>query len=693
MKLLRYVLIGFAGIIVVAAAVLIFRERPDLDLDDVPGFDASAVSPLEYDAYTRQSLYLPMPDGVRLAVDVFLPAGGPAREKYPVVFEYSPYNRGNIFAGMPLWQRVIARWKTGEWGPVFNAAARRSTRQLLARGYAYVIADMRGTGASFGVHIPLDPQLGRDGKVIVDWIAGRPWCDGNIGMIGQSYHAWSQFAVASQRPRALKCIAPALIMAETYTGANRPGGIAATSWLKHYSDYLQDANQSVLSIGRPLPVTPVIPVVDEDGDGDLADEIPVMEKGDPERFTDDGEPRYADGSKRTEHLIYRATMEHMKNLRPDLFIQERYRFIDDRIKATGGDVQYWDTSPGFMLKDIIGSGIAVLNIGGWFDGFTRGTLQAYATLQGKGPARLLIAPRFHQPVAKIIKPYAEYLGYRGDWGNQQMAETLRFFDHYLKGRNNGIDREDPVYIYVANDRWRREKEWPLSRQRVQSFYLQEGSALSGEVPVQGKDSYDVDFTHASDYGEAQLNRWVMTKPSRNLMVRTKADRKCRVYDTAPLAVAVEVTGHPVANLYISSDRRDADVFVYLCDVDEKGTSVYVSEGELRAGWHRLRPDDEQVNNRLDIRPDLPWHGYTRNGYAKDPLAGGKVVQMRFDLMPVSWLFRKGHRIRIAVAGADTGNFELNPALCRDGKHCDPTTLYLHRGGAASSAVELPVIPR
>jgi len=139
---------------------------------------------------------------------------------------------------------------------------------------------------------------------------------------------------------------------------------------------------------------------------------------------------------------------------------------------------------------------------------------------------------------------------------------------------------------------------------------------------------------------------------------------------------------PVANLFVSSDRSDADVFAYLCDVDEHGESVYVTEGQLRAGWHRLFPDDDQVARALDIKPDLPWHGHRRGGYDKNPLRGGKIAMMRFDLFPIAWVFKKGHRVRLALAGVDAGNFELNPAMrATAGKQ---PTIYIHRGGRESS---------
>lgn len=689
-KIGMYAVLGVIGIICIAAVLLYLRDAPDLELSSSPGFDPDTISPVEYDGYTKQSLYLNMRDGVKLAVDVYIPAEGPVKKAFPVIFEYSPYNRASVYFDLPLWMKVLSKWYTGTWGPVFDASAKRISRQLIARGYAYVIADMRGTGASFGVHIPLDPQLAKDGKAIVNWIAQQEWCDGNVGMIGQSYHGWSQWAVASQKPAALKCIAPALIMSETYSGANRPGGITATSWLKLYSDFLQDVNHNAFEPTRSIPVLPCTPVVDEDEDGDIVDEIPLREKNDPRRFTDDGEPQYSDGIARKENIYYRATMEHMKNIRPDA-INVTYPYFNDSLSATNGIIHFWDTGPGYMTRKIRESGIPVLNIGGWFDGFLKGTTKLHSTIQESNPAYLFIGPRFHQPVAKILEPYKEYLNYEGEWGDQQFIVTLRFFDYFLKGKKNGLDQEKPVYIYIAHEGWRKEKEWPLKRQQMRMFYFGPSNTLDEKISRSGEDAYAIDFTHASDYGEPQLNRWVMTKPSRELMRRTEHDCKCFIYETEPLTGDVEVTGHPIVNLYLSSDQSDADVFAYICDVDEKGESVYVTEGQMRAGWHPLHPDDKQVNGAVDIKPDLPWHGYERGRYVNSPLKGGKVIELRFDLFPMAWVFKKGHKIRLALAGVDAGNFELNPALMSDNGKPKPTRLYFHRGGETASRIELPVI--
>ena len=171
---------------------------------------------------------------------------------------------------------------------------------------------MRGTGASFGSQTPLMPRLGSDGAEIVNWITSQSWSDGSVGMRGQSYVAWSQYATASQAPEGLRCIAPGVIMFDTFTEGTRPGGITTTRWLSEYSDHLQAFNLSKNDPDNGF--FPVAPVIDEDGDGRWIDEIPLASIGDVTLFTDDDELIYPDGQLREQHYLARAVDEHKDNV-------------------------------------------------------------------------------------------------------------------------------------------------------------------------------------------------------------------------------------------------------------------------------------------------------------------------------------------------------------------------------------------
>ncbi len=147
------------------------------------------------------------------------------------------------------------------------------------------------------------------------------------------------------------------------------------------------------------------------------------------------------------------------------------------------------------------------------------------------------------------------------------------------------------------------------------------------------------------------------------------------YTTEPLASAIEVTGHPVAHVWLTSSAPDVDTFVYLEEVQADGSVHYVTEGQIRAS-HRALADPPYD------RMGLPYH----RSFKEDvrPLAAGEIVELAFDLQPTSILFPKGSCIRITITGADRDNFDTPitwPA---------PTIGILH-GGTHASYVVLPII--
>lgn len=681
------------GALLIGFVTLCSRKPPIRDFDSLAGFETTVISPIIYDHYQKDSRYLEMPDGTQLAMDIFIP-NGKKGATYPTIFEYTPYNRSAYLPGLKWYERVVAKWKTGSWGPIFDKSTDFVRRNLIARGYAYVVVDMRGTGASSGKFVPLSTLLGKDGAVVVDWIEGQIWSNGKVGMVGQSFHGWSQWATASNQPKALKCIAPALIMFDTYSESTRPGGILAESWLTTYSDLVQALNHNVLDTSSfDLPALPSAPVVDEDNDGNLSDEVPLM-KGKPvARIIDQVEPTYRDGGPRTHHYYFRFTKEHLAAMRPDFIVEEEYRYFDDSIpgERPGLYYRYHESSPGYMIPKVIEADIAVLNIGAWFDAFAKGGTQLHASMaQNGGNSRLFMGPRFHKPSDELIAPYITYLNYAGDLYEQEFLHTLRFFDYYLKEVENGWNDEDPVLIYTAHKGWQTAQSWPPPTAREQVLYLGKHDQLLTQSPDSGSVAYEVDFSHASNYGEKKHNKWVMVRPSEYLMDRTESDKQTVFFETSVLEEDLEITGHPIAELFIGSNRPDADVFIYLCDVDENGRSIYVSEGQLRASWHRDYDPGLQVNKTYKVAPQLPWHGFERDMEHPSPTADGAIVGMKFDLFPVSWVFRKGHRIRIAIAGVDAGNFEINPSWVSDaGTLKAGTRLFISHGGRHASRIILP----
>jgi predicted acyl esterase len=678
--------------------------------------DYDALTPL-WEGYERGSDYATMSDGVKIAVDYYLPSKflgeGTPVETFPVVLQYTPYSRGAIDI------------KTGKVYPSFSW----HSDLFLSHGYAIAIVDMRGTGASFGYYVDLSQELADDGKEIVDWIASQRWCDGNVGMAGGSYLGWSQVATASRAPEALKCIVPMETPLEEYTGDTYPGGVQGYAFFEMWAGFVYVGQRNYLPpFSNPSP-----PVKDEDGDGDLHDEIPV-DVNSNQTFLDDypwpvdpdNPPQYADGVSRTGHFYFNATAEHQ--FHPDgapgnydlMEWMLKYPFIDQKRRMDG--LTGYDLSANFV-PGIMNSDVPIYHWGGWFDAYCKGSFKLFATMKESNPSRIMMPPNYHQGLAPGFK---ELFGINEEAYSRKLGiESLRWYDRWLKGIDNGIDREPPVLIYVMNEGWRQEEEWPLAREVKTKYYFGEGNSLAVNRLNEGKDEYKADFSHNAAWTPA-TNRFkslaellpkinerlgrpgpIFTdfKTSRYAIFstpwipdRTEMDTKCLTYTTVPMEEDTEVTGHPIVHVWVSSTADDGDFFFYLEDVDEDGRAVLVTEYPLRAGFAGLHDDDEQITiAAVDVKPDLPWHGYKEDDYVNDIFADGNIVELVSDLHPTSWVFKKGHSIRVAIACADWPTFRLHPELGPTNDPSDPSNILpviaVYWDDEHPSHIELPILPR
>ena len=266
------------------------------------------------------------------------------------------------------------------------------------------------------------------------------------------------------------------------------------------------------------------------------------------------------------------------------------------------------------------------------------------------------------------------------------AEQHRWFDRWLKGIRNGIDTEPPLHYAVIDDstRWTWESApgWPVPGVTNATWLFGPGRSGSIESPndgvlapaagAPGRDAYLVDRTTTT----GTSTRWDHTVGQGPMRYPTfeAAEARGLTYTTAPLAADLEVLGYPVVTLYLTTDQPDADVHVTLSEVDEQGAARYVTEGQLRASHRRTAAPPW---NNLG----LPWHPSRRADL--QPLVPGQPAVLRFVLQPTATLFNRGHRLRIAVTGADADNTEPPPGS-------GPTTLTILRDPAHPSAVMLPV---
>lgn len=599
-----------------------------------------------YDGSKRISDYLTLSNGTRLAYDLILPTRkgvGPS-EPLPVLFKYTPYlrtftvfdkNGRNVLAELfdMDWKARAAlrlRYWFSEQGHLMNPLMRTSWLNLLLKhGYAVIVVERPGTGASFGTSDPTFEAAAREADQILNWIAAQPWSNGNIGMYGDSWQGQIQLAAASTGNPHLKAIFPAGTWLDQYTGVMYPGGI----YNKAFGAFL---NWSLRFLDSDI-VTPV----DRDKEGALLAE-----------------------ARRQRGL---ATLG--QQLTEGFFKQ--YPFGDS---TTPSGRKLWSDAALYSFIDRVNrSGIPVYGVAGWYDFVARDMFLIYANLSV--PKRLLVRPLDHSAIDKHASDI--------DYG----IEALRWFDYWLKGIDNGIMEEPPLHYFVTaapkERAWRAARSWPPEGINPASFYFiggKSGSAgsvndgvLSTAAPqdTEGTDAYTVNYTTTT----GRRSRWTAVNWPMAYPDRRANDEKALTYTTTPLAADLTVVGHPVVHLWLTADAPDLDVFVYLEDVDRGGKSTYVTEGCLRASHRRI----SVAPFKHDL--GLPYRSHTRADVV--PITTGEPIELVFDLLPTARRFSAGNRIRVTVAFGDADNFET-PVID------PPPALLLHRDRHHPSMLELPI---
>ena len=490
--------------------------------------------------------------------------------------------------------------------------------EVLRHGYVVAAVDVRGSGASFGNFEGMyAEQETTDAYDITEWLAVQPWSNGAIGMYGVSYLASTQYMAASQKPPHLKAIFPEKGVADQYA-LLYSGGIYRGPFIEAWTGIVH-------SLDVEQPAFPV------DADVTAKSLLAAMD-------------------------VHKANREAAM-----LYATVPYR---DSVDPVSGATPWRDWTPITHLQEIRESNVAIYHLAGWHDRYVRDQLVLYRNL-GKNQ-KITIGPWSHVQRQ----------------GLDQAAEHLRWWDYWLKGIDNEVTREAPVHYYVmgapAETAWRSATTWPPPESTAETFYFDTGRSgtsksandgvlLPHSLPRdEGSDAFTVDLSAAVSPNP----RWSLEADYPEL---TATDARGLTYTTAPLTHAVEITGHPIVHIWVSSSTTEAVVFVYLEEVDEAGHSRYVSEGALRA------------SNRATADPDydflgMPYHRGNRDD--RKPLTPGEPVQLDFDLFPTSTLIAAGHRIRVSVSGADKVNARTSE---------DTPRLVIYRGGAKSSRIDLPIV--
>ncbi len=589
-----------------------------------------AVAGKKYPRIKKLSRYISGFDGTRLAADIVIPAdenGDTPSEKLPVILTAS---RGG-------------RWRDDDCAV---------ERELVAGGYVYVIAEMRGCGASYGVNDSFASIENRkDVAAITGWILKQPWCDGNIGMLGGSNRGFIQLASATLAPPGLRSIIPSVANIDFYY-QNYPNGVSAlpSRMLSGFSSTEKKTKEELLKTVSP---------VDEDIDGNMA-----WEAYEKDQFPNN------------------------RNFVGHLLLPDMYR--DSENPNFQGAKTNLLIPPVTHTEAFRKSGIMMYQIGGWFDSNVLGQLIAQKSWGGL----LTIGPWNHFECSRSRADESScFTGSDFDFA----GEYRRWFDRTLKNEDNGMELRPPILYYTLGAgpgrEWRYAESWPPYNTIKTKLYFD--AAKSGTVssandgtlsqtrpenPCRDRCRVDTSIrVFDSGDGNGGFDRM---KRFWEVDMAPCVDTKGLTYTSAPLFPVYEneMTGTPLVDLWVSSTAPDADFLVYLEEVFPDGRSKFITEGEMRASHRSAEKNEAWESVGAVYHPSL-------EADCKRLLEKGmrEPVNLCFALEPTSYVFSKGSRIRVTVTFADSQTFQ-HP-MYGDGA----PLIELCLGGDRASSITLPFV--
>ncbi len=491
------------------------------------------------------------------------------------------------------------------------AAAFATARKAVARGYAVVLQDVRGRHASDGEYLPYQ-QEGRDGYDTIEWAAAQPWSNGSVGTFGLSYPGAVQWLAAIENPPHLKAMVPAM----TFASPSQfwySGGVWDNSWVTWI--YTNIAPDRWRKLGLPA-----------------------------------GAP-------------WDSVSERLRSTRPLTAMRDLER-VAPWYYAWLSHPPY---DPWWNWAELRGkyerTAAAVLSFSGWHDeaygphGATT-NFAGLAAARAGGPLRagLIMGPWTHGvPRMNRTTTGERYYGRAGVVDYDDIV--LRWLDHYVRDVDNGVDREKPVRIFVmGSNQWIESDRWPVRGVQPDTIALTrpgEASTITSDPAAPVVDAY-ADRYGAHDYAAIAKRGDVV------------------VFETPPFDSARTIVGATTAELHVSSDAPDTDLWVKLYDVAPDGTAFNLMSSGL----------------------DVVRASY-RNATAKrELLEPGKVYQVRLPDLFTANTFKPGHRLRVVVMTSfyphfsqnlHTGELETTSARSR------PARVTIHHSRQYPARLILPVL--
>jgi putative CocE/NonD family hydrolase len=268
-------------------------------------------------------------------------------------------------------------------------------------------------------------------------------------------------------------------------------------------------------------------------------------------------------------------------------------------------------------------------------------------------------------------------GHCGNTGFNLPLEQLRFFDYWLKGIDNGIMKEPSYYWYVErSDRtgtWRQTDKSPGEGTKNTVLYF--SGEPSGTVGSVNDGTLSVEHPRGKQGTDLYTVNYALTCPgSVGLGQSCSQAANGLTYTTEPFTEDVEVTGHPLLELVMSSTAPEQHVFVYLEDVAPNGNVRVITDGRLKASLRATHKAPWDVMG-------TPWY----RALERDArwLIPGQPTELNIDILPMAHVFQAGHRLRVVITGADVRESlrtEYKPA----------PVLQVYRNAPNASKLVLPV---
>ncbi|MGK7376288.1 CocE/NonD family hydrolase [Planococcus sp. 1R117A] len=313
-----------------------------------------------------------------------------------------------------------------------------------------------------------------------------------------------------------------------------------------------------------------------------------------------------------------------------------------------------------QLEAIADSGVAALISGGWNDYISPGNIKAFELYSAAGGISKLIVSQGAHSYLSGVMPY-EFDDY----------ETL-WFDRYLKGEDNGVQERDPVLIYVQGaNQWRYETSWPLADTNyVDLFFSDErsesvNSINDGSFTAKASNKKSSSTTYSYSPEEGPFLPSLLNSAGRLPVDLLPYEEETVTWTTGTLNVPTEVTGNMSATFWAEVDAEDADFIVQVSDVAQDGTSKQVATGYL--------------NSSREKSKTTPM-----------PLMPNEVKEFTVEILPTSYVFKKGHRIRLSIAGGEKAT-EGQPRPQGPGLNPIASTVKIYQDAEHPSSFRLPLI--